>query len=160
MATSPRTRARPARRRTTQRPRTRRQRPARSGSSSVPAQLVRSAMSHPLLALGLIAVGGAAVSAMIARPDPRRLASAAQSLTPLAIQAMAPLMAAALPPPRHWWDDFIPGRRRTWHDDVTDAAETARSRWQDVVAAAPSRGWWESQIGQLRDLIAKRLPPT
>lgn len=106
--------------------------------------------AHPLVTLGLVLFAGATIAAAVARPDPRRLV---QSLRPLT----DPLLAAATPAPRPWWEALLPGSHRTWRDDVADQA---MARWHETRAAIPSRRWWEDQLDQLRGAIFKYLPQT
>jgi len=143
-----------ASRRTARASRPPRRAPARTSATE---NLLASAAAHPVLTLTLLAVAGTVISAVIARPDPRRLARAAQSLTPYAAQALAPLIAAATPEPRHWWDDYLPFRRKSWAER---AADEARSRWHDAADAIPPRRWWEDQFAELADMVRKRLPKT
>jgi len=132
----------------------RRRRSPRQQTTSLPEQVLGLAVAHPVATLAVVGVAGMAITALIARPDPRRLADAARSLTPMAMQTLAPLIAAATPAPRHWWDDFIPGRRRSWTEE---AADQARGQWQEAVANIPPRRWWEDQFADLADTVRKRL---
>jgi len=143
-------RTRPAARRQAAARRQRRaQRPA-----SLPEQMLRLVVTHPVATLAVVGVAGAAISTLIIRPDPRRMTDAAKALAPFAMQAMAPIIAAATPTPRHWWDDYVPGRRRSWTED---AAEQARGQWQEALATVPPRRWWEEQFSELAETVRKRL---
>jgi len=158
MAAPRRTRRAPAgpRATTTRRPaRAQRQTSSAPASSSATEQLLSTAAAHPIMTLTVLALAGTVISALVARPDPRRLANAAQSLQPYATQALAPLLAAAMPEPRHWWDDLVPFRRKSWAER---AADEARSRWQDAADAIPPRRWWEDQFSELTEALRKRLP--
>lgn len=102
--------------------------------------LFEVAARHPFMTLGLLVGTGIAVSAMVAKPDPRRVA-----------EAVTPFLALAA---RRWSDDVVPMARQ-WRDDIGPAAQ---ARMAEAAAAIPPRRWWESQIEQIRDLVVRHMP--
>ncbi len=139
MAARPKTRQSVARSAARKQP-ARRRAPRRVAGARSSGGLLDLAGRHPFMTLALVVGAGMAVSAIVARPDARRVA-----------EAVTPLLAMAS---RRWSEDVLPTARH-WRDDMVPAAQ---ARMAEAAAAIPPRRWWEDQIEQVRDMIMKRIP--